>query len=33
MMLSGCTKETLFPVASGRPYEVLVVMEIGRAHV
>lgn len=27
MLLSGCTKENLFPVASGRPYEVLVVMD------
>lgn len=27
ILLSGCTKENLFPVASGRPYEVLVVMD------
>lgn len=27
VVLAGCTKENLFPVASGRPYEVLVVMD------
>lgn len=27
LLLTGCKKEMLFPVASGRPYEVLVVMD------
>ena len=27
VLLAGCTKEALLPKASGRPYEVLVVMD------